>query len=570
MKFLRFLKYYTQIIDNCSKGYRESRVETIQIVQTSPYQDQKPGTSGLRKKVKVFRQEHYLQNFVQSIVDALPPAGRGRLIVGGDGRHYNREAIQIILEILVGNGIREVWVGEDGILSTPAVSHLIRQSGADGGIVLSASHNPGGPDEDFGIKFNNASGAPAPESVTQAIFDGTRRISAYRRFPLPPLALVAGQEHRFLDTTIRIVSSVDDYAQLMTQLFDFDRLKDAVAQNRVRLQFDAMHAVTGPYAQRIFRDMLGLPDKFLHNVSPLEDFGGGHPDPNRVHAHELWTRMMSSEATDLGAASDGDGDRNMIMGRQCFVSPSDSLALIAEHSACIPQFREGLVGVARSMPTSTAIDRVARALNIPCYETPTGWKFFGNLLDAGRVRLCGEESFGTSGDHVREKDGVWAVLCWLSILVETGLSVQELLQRHWTRFGRSYYCRHDYEGLAAAAAEAVMQGLQTGHEQIARQTFNGQRIATVDSFTYSDPVDGSLSANQGMRILFENGNRIIYRLSGTGTDSATLRVYLEQIEQRPGHLQQDALAFNQSLGQFAHELAGIATLTGAREPTVMT
>lgn len=545
-------------------------METIQIVQTRPFQDQKPGTSGLRKKVKVFRQEHYLHNFVQSIVDVLPPSDRDLLIVGGDGRYYNREAIQIILEILVGNGIREVWVGENGILSTPAVSHLIRQAGANGGIVLSASHNPGGPDEDFGIKFNNASGAPAPEGMTQAIFEQTRRISQYRRYPLPELALVAGRQYRFMDTDIRVVSSVEEYARLMTRLFDFDRLKAAVEQRRVGLQFDAMHAVTGPYAQRIFGDMLGLPGKYLYNTTPQADFGGGHPDPNRVHAHALWSRMMSGEATDLGAASDGDGDRNMIMGRQCFVSPSDSLALIAEHSACIPQFREGLVGVARSMPTSTAIDRVAQALGIPCYETPTGWKFFGNLLDAGRVRLCGEESFGTSGDHVREKDGVWAVLCWLTILVETGLSVQELMQRHWTRFGRSYYCRYDYEGLAAQGADAIMQGLLAERDRIAQLRFHGLGIQTVDSFTYTDPVDGSVSANQGMRILFENGSRIIYRLSGTGTDSATLRVYLEQIERQPGQLQQDALVFNQALGRFAHEVARIEALTGAREPSVMT
>lgn len=545
-------------------------METIQTIQTRPFTDQKPGTSGLRKKVRVFQQPHYLQNFVQSIVDALPESGRQRLVVGGDGRFYNREAIQIILEILVANGICEVLVGEGGILSTPAVSNLIRQTGADGGIVLSASHNPGGPDEDFGIKFNNASGAPAPESVTQMIFDSTRSIQQYRRMPLPPVDLSAGRSYRFLDTDVHVVSSVDDYALLMTTLFDFDRLRDAVSQGRVNLQFDAMHAVTGPYARRIFQDMLGLKPAFLHNVSPSEDFGGGHPDPNRVHAHDLWERMMSAQATDLGAASDGDGDRNMIMGRNTFVSPSDSLALIAEHSACIPQFRSGLIGVARSMPTSTAIDRVAAALGIPCYETPTGWKFFGNLLDAGKVRLCGEESFGTSGDHVREKDGVWAVLCWLSILVETGLSVQELLQRHWARFGRSYYCRHDYEGLVAPAAEAVMHSLLADAEDIARQSFAGNAIAKVDSFTYADPVDGSISANQGVRILFENGNRIVYRLSGTGTDSATLRVYLEQIEQRKDHLQHDALVFNRELGRFAHQVARIGELTGAQAPSVMT
>lgn len=545
-------------------------METIEIVKTQPFQDQKPGTSGLRKKVKVFQQPHYLQNFVQAVVNALPPQARNRLILGGDGRYYNRDAIRIILEILVANDVREIWVGEDGILSTPAVSHLIRTSGADGGIVLSASHNPGGPDEDFGIKFNNASGAPAPESVTQQIFDHTRTLTEYRRFPLPDLNLSAGQEYRFGNSLIRIVSSVDDYAALMTTLFDFDRLRDAVQSKRVSLQFDAMHAVTGPYGQRIFHDMLGLDAALLHNTTPSEDFGGGHPDPNRVYAHELWDSMMSASAPDLGAASDGDGDRNMIMGRQIFVSPSDSLALIAEHSACIPQFRDGLIGVARSMPTSTAIDRVAADLGIPCFETPTGWKFFGNLLDAGKVRLCGEESFGTSGDHVREKDGVWAVLCWLTILVETGLSVAELLQRHWQRFGRSYYCRHDYEGLAAPAAEAVMSGLLARADQICQSSFENQSIAAVDSFTYRDPVDGSVSANQGVRILFSNGNRVIYRLSGTGTDSATLRVYLEQIERRPDHLLHDALDYNAALGRFAHQIAGIEQLTGASGPSVLT
>lgn len=545
-------------------------METIETIKTAPFQDQKPGTSGLRKKVRVFQQPHYLHNFVQAIVNALPAPARNRLIVGGDGRYFNREAIQIILEILVANGVREIWVGEGGILSTPAVSHLIRKSGADGGIVLSASHNPGGPDEDFGIKFNNASGAPAPEAVTQQIFEQTRTLTTYRRLPLPALDLRAGAEYRFGDSVIRIVSSVDDYAALMTQLFDFDRLRGAIQSGKVRLQFDAMHAVTGPYAERIFRDLLGLDEALLLNVKPSEDFGGGHPDPNRVYAHELWDRMMLPDATDLGAASDGDGDRNMIMGRQMFVSPSDSLALIAERSACIPQFRDGLIGVARSMPTSTAIDRVAAALGIPCYETPTGWKFFGNLLDAGKVRLCGEESFGTSGDHVREKDGVWAVLCWLTIMVETGLSVAQLLKQHWQRFGRSYYCRHDYDGLAAPAAGAVMAGLLSRADSIRGMDFGGNAVAKVDSFTYHDPVDGSVSANQGVRILFENGNRVIYRLSGTGTDSATLRVYLEQIERRPDHLEHDALDYNAALGRFAHQIAKIESLTGATAPSVLT
>ena len=545
-------------------------METVQIIETQSFQDQKPGTSGLRKKVRVFQQPHYLENFVQAIVNVLPENSRERLVLGGDGRYFNSEAIQAILEILVANGVREVLVGEGGILSTPAVSNLIRRYRANGGIVLSASHNPGGPDEDFGIKFNNASGAPAPESVTGAIYQETLSLTEYRRFPLPLLELHAGCEYHFGDTTIRVLDSVNDYAELMTNLFDFDRLKSAAAEGRVSLCFDAMHAVTGPYAQRIFHEMLGFPAAMLINTKPLPDFGGGHPDPNRVYARQLWDRMMGDKAPDLGGASDGDGDRNMIMGRETFVSPSDSLALIAEHSACIPQFREGLVGVARSMPTSTAIDRVAQHLGIPCYETPTGWKFFGNLLDAGKVRLCGEESFGTSGDHVREKDGVWAVLCWLTILVETGLPVADLLLRHWQKFGRSYYCRHDYEGLAASGAEAVLTGILENAGTIRGRGCEGASVVDVDSFTYADPVDQSVSRNQGVRILFDNGSRVIYRLSGTGSDSATLRVYLEQLEQGGGRLQEDAIAFNRRLGEFAHEVGRIAPLTGVTEPSVIT
>ncbi|HVL00669.1 MAG TPA: alpha-D-glucose phosphate-specific phosphoglucomutase [Dongiaceae bacterium] len=545
-------------------------MDSIQTVATQPFKDQKPGTSGLRKKVRVFQQPHYLENFVQSIVNALPEQQRQRLVLGGDGRYYNREAIQTILEILVANGVGEVLVGEDGILSTPAVSNMIRQSKADGGIVLSASHNPGGPDEDFGIKFNNASGAPAPETLTERIYQETLGISQYQRWPLPAIELKAGREYRFGKTLIRILDSVDDYAALMTQLFDFDRLRSAIRQGKVSLTFDAMHAVTGPYGRRIFHDMLDLPSYLLKNVSPLPDFGGGHPDPNRVHAHDLWETMMGDSAPDLGAASDGDGDRNMIMGRHAFVSPSDSLALIAEHYRCIPQFRSGLAGVARSMPTSTAIDRVARHLKIPCFETPTGWKFFGNLLDAGKVRLCGEESFGTSGDHVREKDGVWAVLCWLSILVETGLPVEELLLRHWHAFGRSHYCRHDYEGLDAGGADAVLQGLLAQSDSLRGTTWDSACITTVDSFTYEDPVDGSVSRNQGVRLLFDNGSRIIYRLSGTGTGSATLRVYLEQLEQRREYLALDSIEHNRKLGQFAHQVSRIEGLTGAKQPSVIT
>ena len=431
----------------------------IQTVVTQPFEGQKPGTSGLRKKVDVFQQPNYVANFVQSIVNALPSDQRGRLVVGGDGRYFNTEAIQIILKLMVGNGIREVLVGEGGILSTPAVSNLIRQSKADGGIVLSASHNPGGPGKDFGIKFNNASGSPAPETVTQAIYDNTGSITEYLISDLPEIELTSGKEYHFNNTTIRVVDSVEDYSALMQTLFDFDLIGDAIRSGALSLCFDGMHAVTGPYARKIFGELLGVPQDMLWNCEALTDFGGGHPDPNRVYAKTLYDFMMGGKATDLGAASDGDGDRNMIMGRNAFVSPSDSLALIAQHHQSIPQFKSGLVGVARSMPTSTALDRVAQHLNISCYETPTGWKFFGNLLDEGLVRLCGEESFGTSGDHVREKDGVWTVLCWLSILADKKVSAQDLMAQHWTSFGRSYYCRHDYDGLDADKAQTIMEQL---------------------------------------------------------------------------------------------------------------
>ena len=542
----------------------------IQEVSTQPIQGQKPGTSGLRKKAEVFQQPHYLANFVQSIVDALPENQRNRLVVGGDGRYFNQEAIQIILEILVANGINEVIVGEGGILSTPAVSHLIRKSHADGGIVLSASHNPGGPGKDFGIKFNNASGSPAPESVTEAIYQNTLAISRYRKCGLPAVGLEAGKEYQFNDTKVIVVDSVDDYADLMQSLFDFDLIASAIKGGEVQMCFDGMHAVTGPYAKRIFGDLLGVPGADLFNCVAKADFGGGHPDPNRVYAKSLYDFMLSDQAKDLGAASDGDGDRNMIMGKGIFVSPSDSLALIAEHHGCIPQFKDGLVGVARSMPTSTALDRVAQSLNIPCYETPTGWKFFGNLLDEGMVRLCGEESFGTSGDHVREKDGVWTVLCWMSILANLKKPVAELLQAHWVAFGRSFYCRHDYEGLNADQAQAVMSGVISNKSGIIGKTFAGETVNDVNMFSYQDPVDKSVSDNQGVRIQFDGGSRVVYRLSGTGTDSATLRVYLEKIERDAATFKEDAIGYNEAMGQFANQVAKIADITGSKEASVKT
>lgn len=524
----------------------------------------------MRKKVDVFQQPHYVANFTQAIVNALPPEQRGRLVVGGDGRYFNAEAIQVILKVLVGNGIREVLVGADGILSTPAVSNLIRKSRADGGIVLSASHNPGGPGKDFGIKFNNGSGSPAPENVTQAIYDQTRSMSEYQWADLPELKLEAGAEYTYLDTKIRVVDSVDDYAALMQTLFDFDRIGDAIRSGGLSVCFDGMHAVTGPYARRIFGDLLGVSQDRLWNCDALTDFGGGHPDPNRVYAKTLYDFMMGESATDLGAASDGDGDRNMIMGRGAFVSPSDSLALIAQHHQSIPQFKSGLVGVARSMPTSTALDRVAQHLNISCYETPTGWKFFGNLLDQGLVRLCGEESFGTSGDHVREKDGVWTVLCWLSILADKQVSAQELLAQHWTSFGRSYYCRHDYEGLDADKAQTIIDQLTAGKGKLMGRKIGAMSVADVNVFRYEDPVDGSVSENQGVRVVFDDHSRVAYRLSGTGTDSATLRVYLEQIERDAQNQGADAIAYNEALGQFANDIADIQVITGLSEPTVKT
>lgn len=542
----------------------------IQSISTQPFDGQKPGTSGLRKKVDVFQQPHYLANFVQSIVNVLPESQRGRLVVGGDGRYFNTEAIQIILRILVANGIKEVVVAEQGLLSTPAVSHLIRHSSADGGIVLSASHNPGGPGKDFGIKFNNASGSPAPEAVTNGIFSSTKEITQYLSCDLPEIALTAGSDYRFNDTHIRVVDSVDDYAQLMQSLFDFDLISEQIKSGELDLCFDAMHAVTGPYAKRIFADLLGVKPTNLLNCEALPDFGGGHPDPNRVYAKSLYDYMLSADAPSLGAASDGDGDRNMIMGKGVFVSPSDSLALIAEHYSCIPQFKQGLVGVARSMPTSTALDRVAQSLNIACYETPTGWKFFGNLLDQGLVRLCGEESFGTSGDHVREKDGVWTVLCWLSILATRKQSMQQLISKHWAEFGRSYYCRHDYEGLEAEHANAVLDGLLAGKSNIVGQRFGASEIVDVNMFSYEDPVDKSVSNNQGVRIIFDDGSRVVYRLSGTGTDSATLRVYLEQIERKSDNLAHDAIEFNEELGRFANQVAQIESISGLKDATVKT
>jgi phosphoglucomutase len=493
---------------------------------TQPIEGQKPGTSGLRKKTRVFMQPGYLENFVQSVFDGIGGAEGKSFVVGGDGRYFNAEAIQTILKMAAANGAARAIVGRGGLLSTPAASHLIRLNGTDGGIILSASHNPGGPDEDFGIKFNTPNGGPAPERITEAIFERTRTIDAFRKLDAPDLDLAAEGETKVGDMAVRIVDPVADYEALMASIFDFDAIRAMIAGG-FRLRFDAMHAVTGPYATRILEGTLGAPEGSVVNGTPSPDFGGGHPDPNPVWAKDLMDAMMGEDAPDFGAASDGDGDRNMIVGRGTYVSPSDSLAVLAANATHVPAYAQGLAGVARSMPTSAAADRVAEALGIERHETPTGWKFFGNLLDAGRVTLCGEESAGTGSDHVREKDGLWAVLFWLNLLAARGMSVAEVMADHWARFGRNYYTRLDFEAVPTEAATALMDGVRARLGDLPGQVFEGLAVERADEFTYHDPVDGSVARGQGLRIWYEGGGRAVLRLSGTGTEGATIRCYLE-------------------------------------------
>ncbi len=541
----------------------------IKVVETTPFDDQKPGTSGLRKKVRVFQQPHYLENFVQSIFDSLEGHEGQTLVVGGDGRYGNLEAIHTIIEMAAANGFGRVLVGCDGLLSTPAASCVIRKHGAFGGIILSASHNPGGPDADFGIKYNIGNGGPAPEKITEAIYQRSRTITRYKKIEAAEMPL--DQEHEFKvgEMTVTVIDPVADYAELMAELFDFDAIAELFASG-FRIRFDAMHAITGPYATHILQERLGAPEGSVINAIPLPDFGKGHPDPNLTYAKALVEEMFGPDAPDFGAASDGDGDRNMILGANFFVTPSDSLAILTANATAVPGYAGGLRGVARSMPTSAAVDRVARELGIDCFETPTGWKFFGNLMDAGRVTLCGEESFGTGSDHVREKDGLWAVLFWLNILAVRRQPVETIVREHWARFGRNFYSRHDYEGIDGARAEKLMEGLRRRLPELAGQRFGERIVASADDFAYTDPIDGSVSERQGIRILFEDGSRIVLRLSGTGTEGATLRLYVERYEADPARHGEETQAALADLIETADRIAGIREHTGRDRPTVIT
>ena len=541
----------------------------LEIVPTTPFDDQRPGTSGLRKKTVIFQKPGYLENFIQSIMDCLEGFEGATLVVGGDGRFFNREAIQIVLRIAIANGFGKILVGRGGILSTPAASNLIRHRGAFGGVILSASHNPGGPSGDFGIKYNAGNGGPAPEQLTEAVFARSKSITEYKILAAPDIDLDVLGPVRLGPGEVEVIDPVDDYAALMQKLFDFDRIR-GLFKAGFRFRFDAMSAVTGPYASRIFVDMLGAPPDSILNGTPLPDFGGHHPDPNLINAKHLFDLAMSAEGPDLCAASDGDGDRNLIIGRNRYVTPSDSLAILAANAHLAPGYAKGIAGIARSMPTSGAADRVAARLGVRLFETPTGWKFFGNLLDAGLATICGEESAGTGSNHVREKDGLWAILLWLNILAVRGESVAAITAKHWADYGRNYYVRHDYEEVDAGGANALMQALRDALPGLKGALASRPGLIGADDFAYHDPVDGSDSEHQGIRLHFENGSRIVYRLSGTGTSGATLRVYIERFEPDPARQNQetgDALA---DLIALSRECAQIAHYTGREAPSVIT
>ena len=543
---------------------------SIISVNTSPFTEQRPGTSGLRKKVSVFQQAHYLENFVQATFNALADVKGKTLVLGGDGRYFNDHAIQIILKMAAANEVSRVIVGQHGLLSTPAASCLIRKHNAFGGLILSASHNPAGPNGDFGLKYNVSNGGPAPEKITEAIFQQSQTISRYKILDSADISLNHLGSQTLESMAIEIIDPVTDYANLMAEIFNFDAIRKLFSNSDFKICFDAMHAITGPYAKEILENQLGASSGSVINGIPLADFGGGHPDPNLTYAKELVAEMFSEHAPALGAASDGDGDRNMIIGAHCFVTPSDSLAILAANAELIPAYKHGLSGIARSMPTSQAPDRVAQYLGIESHETPTGWKFFGNLMDADRVTLCGEESFGTGSNHIREKDGLWAVLFWLNILAERQQSVVDIVNEHWQKFGRNYYTRHDYEGISVDVAKSLMTDLEKNLPNLVGKQLANRKVSYADNFSYTDPIDQSISINQGIRIGFEDGARIIFRLSGTGTEGATLRVYIEKYEADNNQHQLDTQIALSDLIVLADEIAGIARRTGRSEPTVIT
>ena len=535
----------------------------------APFTDQKPGTSGLRKSSRQFEQPHYLESFVEAVFRTLPGVQGGTLVLGGDGRYGNARAIDVILRMGAAHGLSKVIVTTAGILSTPAASNLIRKRQAIGGIILSASHNPGGADGDFGVKVNGANGGPTPASFTDAVFACTKTLEQYAIVEAKPLSLDAPGKHSIGAMDVEVIDGVDDFVELMQELFDFDQIRELIRSD-FSLAFDAMHAVTGPYARRLLEGLLGAPAGSVRNGTPLENFGGGHPDPNLTYAHELAEMLLDGDDYRFGAACDGDGDRNMILGQRCFVNPSDSLAVLTANATAAPAYAKGLAGVARSMPTSAAVDVVAKELGIDCFETPTGWKFFGNLLDAGKITLCGEESFGTGSNHVREKDGLWAVLFWLQILAERRCSVAEIMAEHWKRFGRHYYSRHDYEAVASEAAHGLYDRLESMLPSLVGKSFAGRLISKADNFSYTDPVDGSVTTGQGLRILLDDGSRVMVRLSGTGTKGATIRVYLESYVPSSGDLNQDPQVALADLISAINDLAEIQTRTGMDKPTVIT